>query len=184
MTKILAIEDDAINQDLIASALGTKIKEEEYQLEFAKTCGKAKKAIKNTRFDLIILNVEKECLCGLEILDIISDKKKPTRTLLIASEIISSETILKALSRKRVSMYLSKPFKVEELEEAISLVLTHCTLHPLRNPRKRQTGEMEKEAIISSISGDISDKEKVELLDEISRYLPRKQLKEIESFLC
>jgi len=58
VTKILSIEDDAINQDLIASALATKIKEEEYQLEFAKTCGKAKKAIKNTRFDLIILNVD------------------------------------------------------------------------------------------------------------------------------
>lgn len=107
--KILIIEDDPINQELLHDILN------EYNLTSATLGTEGLQLIEQNKYDLLILDLKLPDISGIEILK--HTRPKKLKTILMTGYLatfIKEEMIMQDLEN-----IIQKPFKVEYMKEAV-----------------------------------------------------------------
>jgi DNA-binding response OmpR family regulator len=117
MKKHILIIDDEFD---IAEALATVLATEGYSAEIASTGQLGFDAIDKRLPDLIILDVMMPRLKGPEVVRIIREEKKLTSIPII---LISASHEPKAIDEKQWSIYMRKPFDLDEMLAHITKLL-------------------------------------------------------------
>ncbi len=111
--KILLVEDEAVLRESVRDWL----KEDGYDVECVETGEEALDRIKKEDFSVLVLDLRLPGIDGLQVYEQAKGLKSETKGVIITAY-PSKETLEKA---KRLGLldYLSKPFKVEDLEKTI-----------------------------------------------------------------
>jgi len=116
MNKILIVDDNTVNLDILKDAL-----KKEYKLAFAKNGKMALKVMQKTIPDLILLDVLMPVMDGFETFEAIrSDNRLNTIPIIFLSGL---EDLEKDLSDRNVTetiKHVKKPFDIDEVKFAIS----------------------------------------------------------------
>lgn len=115
--KVLIVEDEAVVRESVRDWLI----EDGYEVEVAENGEEALEKIKKEEFGVIVLDLKLPGIDGLQVFEQAKELKPETKGVIITAY-PSKETQEKA---KRLGLmdYLSKPFKVEDLEKLISQAL-------------------------------------------------------------
>jgi DNA-binding response OmpR family regulator len=113
--KILLLEDDL----MIAGGLIYALEQEAYEVDHAKTIAEGKEAIKNTVFDLAILDMQLPDGLGTEIQE--SLKGGPTGVIFLT--VIDDEGNIVKAFEDGASDYITKPFRLRELLARVKRIL-------------------------------------------------------------
>ncbi len=113
-SKILIVEDEAV----VRESLRDWLTDDGYEVECVDTGEEALERIKKEEYGVIVLDLRLPGIDGLHVFEEAKELKPETRGILITAY-PSKETLEKA---KRLGLldYLSKPFKVDDLEKIIS----------------------------------------------------------------
>jgi len=112
--KILLVEDETVVRD----ALRDWLTEDGFVVDVAKDGEEALKKIKEEEFGAIVFDLRLPGIDGLQVFEEAKELKPETKGVIITAY-PSKETLEKAKSLGLLD-YLTKPFKVEELERIIS----------------------------------------------------------------
>lgn len=115
MKHILIIDDEFD----IAESLATVLETEGYSTELASTGAQAFEALKDRVPDLIILDVMMPKLKGPDVVRVIREDLK----LAIPIILISASHEPKATSEKQWSLFMRKPFDLDEMLDSITKLL-------------------------------------------------------------
>lgn len=115
--KHILIIDDEID---IAESLATVLETEGYTTEIASTGALAFEALDKRVPDLIILDVMMPKLKGPDVVKVIREDRKITHTPII---LISASHEPKPINEKQWSLFMRKPFDLDEMLEKISELL-------------------------------------------------------------
>ena len=111
--KILVAEDEVGLADVIEKWLTKK----GHAIEVSHDGEKALGLVKKNQYDIAILDFSLPEKTGLEILDYLKQSKQKTKTIMITGYQFVNDTFVKILG---IDSYLSKPFKLEELDQVIT----------------------------------------------------------------
>src|SRR4030042_5576630 len=115
--KVLLVEDEAVLRESVRDWLT----EDGYDVECVETGEEALEKIKKEKFGVIVLDLRLPGIDGLQVFEKAKQLEADTKGILITS-FPSKESQEKARTLGLVD-YLPKPFKVDELENAISKML-------------------------------------------------------------
>ena len=115
MNKILIVDDNTMNLDILKDALKT-----EYKLVFAKNGKIALKIMEKTLPDLILLDVLMPVMDGFEtFLAIRKDEKFKHLPIIFLSGLDNLQEDLKNMNVTEVVKHVKKPFDIEEVKLSI-----------------------------------------------------------------
>jgi DNA-binding NtrC family response regulator len=115
--KVLIVEDETV----VRESLRDWLVEDGYDVECVDTGEEALEKIKEEEFGVIVLDLRLPGIDGLQVFEQAKEIRSDTKGILITA-FPSKETRLKA-EMLGLLEYLSKPFKVEDLEKLISAAL-------------------------------------------------------------
>ncbi|MBU1007299.1 MAG: response regulator [Candidatus Omnitrophica bacterium] len=116
MPKKILIVDDEIS---ICDALRRFFKDKGYVVFTSQEAGEAVGLLKKEKPGILILDIKMPGLNGMETLRFAKEINKNIRVIILTA--IKDEFILKEAMDLGASSYLTKPFKLEELEKAVSV---------------------------------------------------------------
>ena len=121
MNKILVVDD---NPDIIFSVTdGLKSITSDYEFVEATSGQKALEALKKEKIDLILLDIMMPGMDGWEVAASIKEDSK-TKNIPIIFLTAKSDDLSKGMGSLTSEDYITKPFKIPELEKRISKVLS------------------------------------------------------------
>ena len=114
---ILVVEDDKINQEVIARIL----KERDYEVKVAGNGQEALEILKEKEFDIILMDIQMPKMDGIEAIRQIREKEVPTkkRIPVIALTAYALEGDREKFLSVGMDAYISKPIDIQELFQAI-----------------------------------------------------------------
>ncbi|GJL79870.1 MAG: acetoacetate metabolism regulatory protein AtoC [Nitrospinaceae bacterium] len=110
MNSILVVDDEKSLRDLLTIML----ENEGYEVQTASSGEKAFKLVQDTQFDLVITDFKMKGANGIDVLEAVKSKNSATPVVLMTAY-ASAETAVEAM-KKGAYDYISKPFKVEDLQ--------------------------------------------------------------------
>lgn len=117
MKKILIVDDD----DELRENLSEILKAKGYHAESVSSGEEAMEKALAEEFDIVLLDLMMPKTGGMEVLAELRKKKPKTRVIMITA-FATVDNAVEAI-KKGASDYISKPFKIEELDTAIRRVL-------------------------------------------------------------
>ena len=121
MPNILVVDDDATTRQMVRGIL----KKEKYRVSTASDGIAALRALKKTKFDLVLLDIWMPRMTGLGLLGTLQDEKHIPKIIVMTSD-QTSETMLNSL-RGHVYQFMRKPLSADSLltivENALSATL-------------------------------------------------------------
>jgi len=116
MNKILIVDDNTVNLDILKVAL-----KKEYKLTFAKNGKMALKVMQKTIPDLILLDVLMPVMDGFETFKAIkSDNRLNTIPIIFLSGLENLEKDISDMNVTETIKHVKKPFDIDEVKFAIS----------------------------------------------------------------
>ena len=132
MEKILVVDDD----EGVRQVLGQSLKESGYSVACVESGEKAVVSLRESPFDLVVLDMVLPRVDGLEILKEITTLRPETPVVMITGY-ASVETAIKAMKMGAVD-YVVKPFRMEEVELVVARALERSHLRRENVYLKRQ----------------------------------------------
>jgi DNA-binding NtrC family response regulator len=117
MAKILLIDDEVS----ILQSIGIVLQSDGHEIMALRDSGEAAEAVKSGDYDLIITDIRMTPVDGMQILRLAHEQHPPKPTIVI-SAYNAKETIQKSFSLGCVA-YLTKPFKIQEVQDAVEKAL-------------------------------------------------------------
>ncbi len=115
MNKILIVDDNTVNLDILKDAL-----KEEYKLAFAKNGKMALKVMQKTLPDLILLDVLMPVMDGFETFKAIrSDNRLNSIPVIFLSGLENIENDMSDMNLTETIKHVKKPFDIDEVKFAI-----------------------------------------------------------------
>ena len=125
--QILVIDDDAA----VLKSMGVLLETEGHDVVLEYDSEKAVQLIRSKKYDLIITDIRMEPIDGIEILQL-AHKVQAATPIIIMSAITAEET--KKLSYSLgCKVYIKKPFKINEVVDAVQRRSVKPRRHPRRN---------------------------------------------------
>ena len=118
MARALIVDDDAGVRDLLRAILSRA----GHQVVTVEDGREAVEQLTTQQFDIVVLDVEMPHVNGLEVLAVSNTLAPPRPPVVILSGLSSSRDVARGLEAG-ASLYLTKPFKNDELMAAIAGVL-------------------------------------------------------------
>ena len=112
--KILIIDDEAD----ICNVLKRHFTERGYTVFVSQEGGEALGILKTERPEVMIVDIKMPGLNGIEVLELAKQVKNNIKVIIISA--IRDEAIVKETMALGASAYISKPFKLEDLEKKIT----------------------------------------------------------------
>lgn len=125
MSRILVVDDDRATRHVLRTVLTTA----GFSVTVAKDGVEALKALRNRRFDLLLLDVWMPRMNGLDLLERLRTRKTRPRVVVMTSD-EAPETLLEAV-RQQAFKYLHKPIASVELLRTVREVLESPDLPPI-----------------------------------------------------
>ena len=119
MKRVLIVDDEAMNRDVIAKILS---KERFFILEAAN--GKeALEILKKDNIDLVLIDIMMPVMDGFETIEVIRMQSCYDKVPLIAVTALNDNQTIQKVLELGVSSYISKPFVLSELVKSVKTVL-------------------------------------------------------------
>ena len=139
MPKILLVEDDA----MIASGIKYALEMEGYEATHVTNINDTLNIIKNTTFDLAILDMQLPDGIGFDV----SDKLKTTTTAIIFLTVVDDENNIVKAFDDGAADYIVKPFRIRELLARVKrTLLSQNSMTETTNPIKIGNTEINTES--------------------------------------
>jgi ATP-dependent Lon protease len=122
--RVLVVDDEEIARKNLAHIL-TK---EQYDVVVAADGEKAVKELESTEFDVVLTDLRMSGIDGMNILDRVRIKYPDTRVIMVTGYATVPSAI--EAMQKGAFHYLAKPFKLDEVREAVKRALEQRTLKP------------------------------------------------------
>ena len=117
MSSILVADDEKSLQDFLVIML----EEDGYQVVTASSVEKATKLIRENEFDLILTDIRMGRSSGIDVLDT-ARNALPDTPVVMMTAYTSAETAVTAM-KKGAYDYISKPFKIEDIQRIVKNAL-------------------------------------------------------------
>lgn len=135
---ILIVDDDEQIRDLLAGHLGSK-----YTCVTASSVDEATKILSATSFNLVLSDITMPGASGLELCETIQEKW-PDSVVMMVSAMTEIDFAIEAM-RKGAFDYLTKPFKLSQVEMSIDRALRHQALLTLKRQYEETLEDMVRE---------------------------------------
>jgi two-component system response regulator PilR (NtrC family) len=116
-TRILVVDDEASMRDFLRICLTRA----GHTVEVAKNGDEAGRAVDASEFDVVITDLRMPGASGLDVLDLVK-RKSPQSEVVVVTAYATPETAIAAMKRGAYD-YLTKPFKVDEIEVVVARAL-------------------------------------------------------------
>ena len=110
MNSILVVD----NEKSMCDFLSIMLEKEGYEVSTARNGVEAVKLLRNSEFDAVLTDIKMPRSNGLDVLDAVR-KERPTTPVIMMTAYASAETAVEAM-KKGAFDYISKPFKIEDLQ--------------------------------------------------------------------
>lgn len=117
MAKILLIDDEVT----VLRSIGTVLRSEGHEIVAISDSAKAVDVVKAGDYDVIITDIRMSPVDGMEILKLACEQQ-PRKPTIVISAYNSEDTIKKSFDLGCVA-YVTKPFKVQEVQDAVAKAL-------------------------------------------------------------
>jgi response regulator RpfG family c-di-GMP phosphodiesterase len=135
---ILIVDDDEQIRDLLAGKLSAK-----YSCVTASSVDEATKLMSATSFNLVLSDISMPRTSGLELCEMIQEKW-PDSVVMMVSGITEIDFAIEAM-RKGAFDYLTKPFRLSQVELSIDRALRHQALLAMKRQYEESLEEMVRE---------------------------------------
>lgn len=178
---ILLVEDDKLNQQVI----GRMLKERGYLVDIAGNGLEAIKMYENTKYDIILMDIQMPVMNGIEATKIIREKEIENHIPIIAITAYALKGDKEKFLSKGMDDYIPKPVKMDKLFNVIESHTVSSKEENLKNFSIRfdENGEVEffnDESRILNKEKPILMKELSYSIEELNKALQEKQLSSIE----
>jgi two-component system response regulator MprA len=120
------VDDDLVS----AEALGEIVREEGYRVSVAPSGEEAIRRLQEEPADLVLLDMMMPGLDGLEVIRTLKETSRTSSIRVIALTGDVTRDRIEAVYAAGADGFLSKPFRIEDVLQAIRLVLAGETLRP------------------------------------------------------
>jgi DNA-binding NtrC family response regulator len=149
MKKILVVDDDQQMRLDLTEILSM----EGYDVDSAGSGEEALKFIQRNGYDIVISDLKMPGMNGLELLARIKELKTDTRVIMITAY-ATIESAVEAM-RRGASDYISKPFKINEIEVAVRRALEEAKFRENLRKAPESQAKLQIQPMIESISSPI-----------------------------
>ena len=165
--KILLVDDNPVNLTLLSSILTNH----GYQTRRMISGEMALKALQETQFDLIVIDIEMPQLNGYDLCQILKDDPKTANIPIIFISVLDEGSDKKKAFQVGGSDYISKPFQIEEI---IARVENQVEILNLQKSLEKNNFQLEQQVKIRTQQLELTNQE----LSEIQQQLLDKSLKD------
>lgn len=149
MKKILVVDDDRQMRLDLAEILAM----EGYDVDSAGSGEEALELIKETDYDIVLSDLKMPGMSGMELLAHIRKLKLETRVIMITA-FATIESAVEAMKRG-ASDYISKPFKINEIEVAVRRALEEAKFRENLQKAPASQAKLQLQPMIESLSSPI-----------------------------
>lgn len=160
MKSILVVDDEKSLRDFLTIML----ENEGYQVQTASGGEKAVKLVQETDFDLVLTDFRMKRTNGIEVLDAVK-LRNPVTPVVLMTAYVSAETAVEAM-KKGAYDYISKPFKVEDLQLIVKNAIEKKSLADENQYLKSELND--KYGFANFIGGGPSMKKVFELIEKVA----------------
>ena len=121
--KILVVDDE----DIVLESCQAVLELDGFEAQFAPSADKALEAMKNNRFDLLLIDVKMPKKDGMYLMGKIKEQW-PDMPIIVMSGYYTTETIQEAMS-VGATTFIAKPFEPDELVETVRKVIAKEERH-------------------------------------------------------
>jgi YesN/AraC family two-component response regulator len=149
VASILIVDDEEVIRSMVCEILAS-----DHTCQAAGTAERALECLDTKHYDLVLTDVSMPGLSGLELFGRIRQRQPDTPVIVISG--ISDLEFVRGLIQMGVFHYLMKPFKLEDIEQAVSSALEH-------RQQMLQARQAHSPLVIQPSSGGKSEQELLEL---------------------
>ena len=126
-TRILVVEDE----DLVARSIERVLRKQGYEVDITHACGEALTQFRMDPHDAVVSDINLPGMSGVEFLREVRATSKETPVMLITGR-PTVDTAIEAVELGAF-LYLTKPFRSEELRQAVAKAVGHGRMARMRN---------------------------------------------------